>query len=478
MRKGKSVLAAYLLLAVATVGAEPAEWLRVWNFDDDIYFKKRAELTTPRTSSEADVAHPRKQLVRAMWVWNIKALLMDVGYRAEFFSFCRRRKINELFVQIPYRFVNDFTDDVECVLQYEDKLRVFLAEARGKGILCHALDGYPEFALRSHHRRVFAQVRAILAFNDSSNPEERFYGIHLDNEPYQLLGFEGSQRESILDQYLELNSKAVQLIREHGRDVVYGVDIPFWFDEDESGDELKSMATFAGARKNAAEHIIDICDNVGIMDYRNFAGGADGMIRHGQGEIAYAEKAGKKVYLGIETFKYKPTTVYYLYGVDEGRWQSLQDDGEGFLLSSTVGDYHVRTMKAGNIRLVGLAQNSNHEDDPAFRAALEKLYALYGATALDEQVDISSLSFEAEFAISKDGCYEGFEPFEWKDKDNKIVACGFRTTGLMLEKITFAGLKKSDMEAVMKETAEAFEDKAAFIGFAIHYYDTYHQMLD
>jgi hypothetical protein len=42
-------------------------------------------------------------------------------------------------------------------------------------------------------------------------------------------------------------------------------------------------------------------DNVGIMDYRTQAYGADGTIAHAQSELRYAAVVGKQVFLGLET---------------------------------------------------------------------------------------------------------------------------------------------------------------------------------
>ena len=213
------------------------------------------------------------------------------------------------------------------------------------------------------------------------------------------------------------------------------------------------------------------------MDYRNFAGGADGTIRHGRGEIEYAEKVGKAIYIGLETFKYKPTTVFFLFGVPESKWQEFNDAGKGHLLHSRVGEFPVRTMKAGDIRLIGLVEPANQsDDDPAFRTALHELYALYGASSHQQAPDFDQLQFNAKRAIHINGEYTGFEPVQWKGDNGKILAAGFKTTEVMLEKITFAGMTKQQLEATIKETAEAFSDKRSFHGIAIHYYDTYRLM--
>jgi len=49
-------------------------------------------------------------------------------------------------------------------------------------------------------------VDAVIVFNRESPAEQRFDGIHFDNEPYLLLGWKDRlRREQILREFLELN---------------------------------------------------------------------------------------------------------------------------------------------------------------------------------------------------------------------------------------------------------------------------------
>ena len=54
-------------------------------------------------------------------------------------------------------------------------------------------------------------------------------------------------------------------------------------------------------KRPLTECILDIVDNIGIMDYRTGAFGADGVISHALGELQYATEIGKKVFIGLET---------------------------------------------------------------------------------------------------------------------------------------------------------------------------------
>ena len=444
---------------------------------DDITFKKHARVAVPATAADRSKQRiAKREFARAMWVWEVEPLLQEEEKRAELFTFCRERKINELFLQLPYRFESEDSPEVVCIIRYPWKLKAFLKAARNEGILCHALDGYPEFVLTDYHPRVMAQVYAILQFNASAEPEERFYGIHLDNEPYQLLGFEGPGQVEILEQFLQLNQEVMMMIGMTGEELVYGIDIPFWFDEQDESSGERCIVDFNGQRKDAAKHLIDLVDNVGIMDYRNFAGGADGMIRHGQDEVAYASKVGKQIYLGVETFKYEPTTISFLYGVKEDEWLALGRSGDAFQFQSKINGFNVRSIKAASNRLVGLAQPADLKNRAAFDQALATLYERYGVTSSGLGASIEAASFDAEYAISKDGRFEGFDEFTVTSDEGDVIAHGFHTTERMLEKITFADKTKRDIEVVLGEVAAAFADEPSLVGFAIHYYKTYKKL--
>jgi hypothetical protein len=210
-----------------------------------------------------------------MWIWHTEGLLSDKGRRESLFRFCKEKNIAELFLQLILSYCSS------SIIEHPSKLRLFLREATSFGIRVHALDGHPSFALKKNHQKALGMINAVLEFNKNSAPSERFYGIHLDNEPYLLDGFKARKKE-ILASFLELKRLCAKEIRSN---LAYGIDIPFWF---------KEVVGF---------NPIDICDNVGIMDYRNFAKGPGGIIECGLPYLEYADKKKKLIYIGVETLK-------------------------------------------------------------------------------------------------------------------------------------------------------------------------------
>ena len=425
---------------------------------DDINFKSKQECVVGYSEQNKRSPHERRKLIRAMWVWHSERLLLETDYRQDFFEFCHQYGVNEIFLQLLYYFENELTDEVKCIIRHPAELRNFIKSSRDKGILIHALDGYPDFALRKYHPQVLAQVQALIDFNRKSTDEEKFFGIHLDNEPYLLLGFEGPSSETILLQFLDLNRAVMDILAENTSGMVYGIDIPFWFDEakDAKG-QLKYSVTYNGQTKNVAHHLIDIVDNVGIMDYRNFAQGLDGIINHGHGEIDYANAIGKRIYLGVETFKDEPINVSFIYS----------KTNKPINITSRFNDFRIRVINASEGKWIGLAQPKNQQNQLEFDAALVELFQSYGLTSDAGFLDKNKLIAEAKSKLGANPEYKGLTPFHLKDSDNKVLAWGVNTTEYMLDKTTFAGKTKSEMEDVLSEVGDAFIDKKAFIGFAI-----------
>ncbi len=429
------------------------------------------------TGPEAEVASGsgcERPFAKAMWVWEVKELLPSPKRQDEFFAFCGEQGIDEIFLQAVFS-VNRDRRPITCELTLPDKFRRFIRRCTENGIKVHALDGYPEHALRGFgHDIVQAQVRAIIDFNRESASEERFYGIHLDNEPHQLFGFDGPERENILRQLIEANSLAMETIREMDGDVVYGIDIPMWFDTAETPCDV----TWNGVRQDAARHLIDVCDNIGIMDYRTKASGPDSIIENARNEIEHADRAGKKIYIGVETFRYKPMAVTFVYGMPIEEWRSLDAAKQPLLLASNIREFRGRNITDGKRRYIGLAEPIPLKNSATYRMSLEQLHRVFGALRQGREADLDAIRADAQAMIEANPEYVGFEEIVRRDADGRTVFAGFKTTEVMPDTITFAGSTRQAMHSVLREVADHYCDHPGFAGFAIHYYTTYRDLPD
>jgi hypothetical protein len=240
-------------------------------------------------------AGARGNTSRALWVWDPGPLLSDASARRQFLEFCRVQAIDIAWLHVA-------RSAGGSRLQHEDDWRELLQDAHRSAVKIHALDGDPAYVLRERHYVVLDLVDTIIRFNRESSPDQRFDGIHLDNEPHLLAGWQlPSVRVRLLTEYLELNARVQRVVRAEGG-LEYGVDIPFWWqDRDEQSGTAIGDVMFDGVRKAASFHILDLVDNVGIMDYRNVAGGDDGIIAHARALLEYGKGTTAKVFVGVET---------------------------------------------------------------------------------------------------------------------------------------------------------------------------------
>lgn len=259
-------------------------------FIGDVAFTEMKDAPIPQPL-EKKVYEPSPH--RGMWLWNTKDLLGDVEEQMRLVDFCGQNGITEIFMQLPYE-VKEKNEKKE-ILWDRSKVASLLSRLHIAGIKTHALDGAPQFALREWHYHVIDTIRSVIQYNESVQPAERFAGVRYDNEPYILPNFAGVNKESILEQYMELLRLSKELTE--SAHLEFGVDIPFWFDQ--KNEFFEPIAALGG--RPLTECILDVVDNIGIMDYRTQAYGADGVIAHGLGELQYATKKGKKVFIGLET---------------------------------------------------------------------------------------------------------------------------------------------------------------------------------
>ena len=237
------------------------------------------------------------QLHKAIWVWNTSQILSSLQERQRLIQFLVQQGFDHVFLQLPNE--PEHLGPIGEIQLDAGKLRPFLEALSQHGIKVHALDGFKNYALPEWHPRVLKTVENIIRYNTTSQQSERFYGIHYDIEPYLLPGFKGARREQILKNYLELLRQMAS--QAHRSNLVIGVDIPFWYDAPDEFTYQLNKVDFDGNGKPAGEHVIDLMDYIAIMDYRTSAYGADGTIAQAVGELAYASQKGKQVFIGLET---------------------------------------------------------------------------------------------------------------------------------------------------------------------------------
>ncbi|MBI2480785.1 MAG: hypothetical protein HYV60_19805, partial [Planctomycetia bacterium] len=308
----------------------------------------------------------------------------------------------------------------------------------------------------------------------------RFDGVHFDNEPYLLVGWHNpSQRDEILRDFLTLNAECQRRIHEQS-DMQFGIDIPFWWQErDEATGQIVAEVEFAGKHQAASFHCLDMLDNVGVMNYRDVADGADGMIAHGRELLEYADRHGRAiVYMGVETFRYQPTPVWFATGVSRERFQAvLESEGEHIARISRLNGLRLRTLDDGRHVSLGieLPQPTTADIEQLAEKTILEIAKCFGAP--DRSDDSMTVINHVARHIEKDA--------EWSDlRSRPIVDAvsanhydGFQLDSIMLSKITFADDSADDFHTQVRAAEQYFSRYKKYAGTAIHYYEPFRDKL-
>ncbi|MCC6748573.1 MAG: hypothetical protein IT371_13000 [Deltaproteobacteria bacterium] len=279
-------------------------------FVRDVAFSRRSDVTLPTAAPRRETPS-RTRL--ALWLWETARIAGSPAERETLLAFCRREKVTELFLQLPYRKLR--AGAAWRIDWQPELLRPLLAALHAAGVRVYALDGDPAFALPAQHGLVLAVLEAVLAHNRAAGPTERFDGFRLDAELYLVPGFASARRTPLMRGYLTLLERVAAKTRPAG--LRLGVDLPFWLEGYDKYDEPRALLD----GKPFLERVLALVDDLGLMDYRTQGYGADGTIAHARTELAAADRAGKEVFIGLETVELPDETIVELG--PEGRGAAL-----------------------------------------------------------------------------------------------------------------------------------------------------------
>lgn len=243
---------------------------------------------------------------RAMWVWDVR-IPNSPDAALGLIDFCKSKNISVLYIAAL-----NFNENSVGPYKFFNRL------AHKNNITVHALAGDPRWCIERYHAQPLEWVLQVIEYNRASLPEERFDGIHCDAEPYVLGKVWEDNKQMLLKWSLDLNQKIADLIEAEDAEMIFGADIPFWYDDD-----VSMEVEWQGSVKPPSYHILDTLDTVTVMDYRNFAEGPNGSIELARNEIEYADKTGKRIYIGQET---KPDVYppYITFGILDEKTMEME----------------------------------------------------------------------------------------------------------------------------------------------------------
>ena len=230
---------------------------------------------------------------RAVWTWERDSYAMLESREAAeaAFDFLRSKRVDTIYLYA------DAFEGRNLIADQPQRYRDFIAQAHERGFRVYALLGSAylhteRYILPGQRREATAMLQRVLDYNAKAPATARFDGANLDIEPHLLDEWSDANRERLLRDFIEVSAVWMQMKQASGLSLAIGPAMPFWFD----GIPVR----WRGETRPASEHLADLYDYVALMDYRHRAEGRDGIIAHAADEMAYAEKNGKQVVIGLE----------------------------------------------------------------------------------------------------------------------------------------------------------------------------------
>ncbi len=289
---------------------------------------------------------------RAVWTWEADsyAMVKDPAVAQEAVAYLQSQHIDTVYLYA------DAYQGHDLLIEQPALYGAFIERAHRQHMKVYALLGSAylhteNYVLPAYRKQAEDMFRRVVRYNAAAPVAARFDGANLDIEPHILDAWSDSTRERLLAGFLDMGNALMRIKREYHATLAVGPAIPFWLD----GIDLE----WKGSRRPASEHAIDVFDYVALMDYRNKVDGSDSILSHAASEIAYANRVGKKVVIGLQvspddpektTFdKAGPDVFEQAVGAVE---QALHDDPSfaGFAI------HHYRTYRNWIERNRGAAQ--------------------------------------------------------------------------------------------------------------------------
>ncbi len=196
--------------------------------------------------------------ILGVWWWNNR---LDVSY----LNFAKDNGITEI-----YYYTSSF----------DEKTNEFIKQANKRDIKVFWLDG--DYKWIENPNSLTVDLNKF--FNYQNKFEYKFDGIHLDIEPHQHPDWD-KQKNQLYYKFIELTYN----LRITYPNLFIAYDIPIW---------MNDKIEFHNIKKPVYAHIIDNCDKVTLMSYRDTS---EKIYESAKDEIEYAISVGKSLNLSVET---------------------------------------------------------------------------------------------------------------------------------------------------------------------------------
>jgi hypothetical protein len=106
--------------------------------------------------------------------------------------------------------------------------------------------------------------------------------------------------------------------------------VVFWLDKLKPDGTPAYPVTYRGVTKDAAKHLLDAVDNIGIMSYRNTAEGKGGIIALVAKTIAYADTVKAHAFVGVKMADIGPRMETFFGRSEEEMMTTLKSVDEAY----------------------------------------------------------------------------------------------------------------------------------------------------
>ena len=214
---------------------------------------------------------------RGLWVWKVDPAHSPRAGTG-LLAFCKRAAVGTLFHHVAG------LESPDQEPGYLDQVQAFVESCHAQGIQIDAVSGSPAWALPEHHGQALDWLERVLDYNRTRTQAQRIDGVVLDVEPY-LLNQWVSQRRSVKQQFLELLAECRKRADAQRPPLTFGAAVPMSFEQEEARDGFVSS-------------ILGHTDFLVLMAYRD---SLEGILEPSRFLVDLASRAGKKVWVGVET---------------------------------------------------------------------------------------------------------------------------------------------------------------------------------
>lgn len=252
------------------------------------------------------------------WWWFLHGIFETTGGLSpeEAFEMLLKNHVTEIYLDVSGMYSDGELDGDPKAASF-DQVRAFIKKCCKHDITVSALTGASRDRVRLwidpqyEYKNVKGFFDKIEFYNATSEPDERFSGIHIDVEPHSISDFP-EKRKEYFNQYAQMMKYASDRAHESGLKMETDV-CGALIEEDK--------VTIDGKEMSLLDALFSSCDTVVVMAYRHKA---EKQMDFGTNRyLPYAKKYGKSLFVGCETLPpcddleiddIPPSITYYTVG--------------------------------------------------------------------------------------------------------------------------------------------------------------------